>query len=146
MEEKKPTLAESVNLEQLTQSMLKKYELLLNTKKITYSISGSASIQADPAALETIIENLISNAVKYTPDHGSVTVSIEKKHMTICNSVSEKIDTTDLKCAFVRGDKSRSNMQGTGLGLSIADHAASINGIRLNLSCTNSMFTAELNY
>ena len=60
------------------------------------------------------------------------------------NSVSEKIDTKELKRPFVRGDAARSNADGNGLGLSIAERAALANGFRLTISCTDTAFRAEV--
>ena len=36
---------------------------------------GAATVLADPAALHQILTNLFSNALRYTPDHGRITVS-----------------------------------------------------------------------
>ena len=52
----------------------------------------------------------------------------------------------DLKKPFVRGEKSRSNLGGNGLGLSIAERAAALNGFKLNISCANTEFSAEIKY
>ena len=83
--------------------------------------------------LEKIIENLVSNAVKYTPENGTVKITADKKQLIVSNTVKEKIDTKELKTPFVRGDKSRSNTDGCGLGLSIAERAAAVNGFKLNV-------------
>ncbi len=53
---------ERIALEKLAAELLQKYEPLLGEKQITHSIDGSAAVQADPAAMETILENLIANA------------------------------------------------------------------------------------
>lgn len=137
---------EEIQIAHLTEETIKKYELLLYEKQITYRISGSAALCADRTALETVIENLVSNAVKYTPENGSVGVTIDKKHLTITNTVTERVRTKELKCPFVRGDAARSNVKGNGLGLSIADRAAMTIGYTLSLSCTDTEFKAELKF
>ena len=126
------------------QEAFAKYALMLEEKHITYSVSGSAEVTADPAAFETIIENLVSNAVKYTPENGSVKAALDQKGLVLSNTVTEKINTKDLKQPFCRGDKARSNKDGAGLGLSIADRAAEANGFRLRLSSSDTEFQAEL--
>ena len=137
---------EQLKAEQVTESILKKYELMLSERGIGYSVKGSAALTADRAALETVIENLVSNAVKYTPHEGSIKAVLEKKRLTLTNTVDKKVATGNLKRPFVRGDEARSNTEGTGLGLAIAERAAAANGWKLTLSCNDSEFTAELKF
>ena len=140
----KNTAKEKLQLNDMAEEILGHYALLLREKNITYSISGTAEVHAERTAMETILENLISNAVKYTPNEGTIKIAIDNKHMTVINSVSEKIETTDLKHPFVRGDAARSNADGSGLGLAIADRAALANGFRLSISCTDTEFRADV--
>ena len=137
---------EKIGLNDMVEEILSKYTLLLHEKKILYSVSGNTEIHADKTAMEMIIENLISNAVKYTPIEGAIKIIIDRKHMTILNSVSEKIDTKDLKRPFVRGDAARSNADGNGLGLAIAERSALANGFRLLISCSDTEFRAEIKF
>lgn len=137
---------EKLQAEQITEEMLKKYELMLSERGIGYSVQGCAAITADRAALETVIENLVSNAVKYTPNDGSIRAQMNKKRLTLANSVEKKIAVWNLKQPFVRGDEARSNTEGTGLGLAIAERAALANGWKLTLSCTDKDFIAELKW
>lgn len=146
MGEKAPSKPEALQLAEIVEETLSKYTLLLHEKQILYSVSGNAEIKADKTAIETIAENLISNAVKYTPNDGSLKIAVDKKRLTVTNTVAEKIDTKELKRPFVRGDKARSNVSGNGLGLAIAERAAAANGLKLSLSCTDTEFRAELKY
>ncbi|PEN13210.1 hypothetical protein CRI94_11250 [Longibacter salinarum] len=87
----------------------------------------SASIYAvlDPAYLHRISDNLIGNALKFTPDGGRVTVNLatEDHHVVIRVSDTgvgiEDEFLDDLFEAFTRGPGSM-NKQGSGLGLAIA--------------------------
>lgn len=142
----KITSKETIQVNDMAEDILDKYTLLLHEKKIVYSVTGNAGVRADKTAMETIIENLISNAVKYTPNGGTFKIAIDKKHMTFINSVSEKIDTKELKLPFVRGDAARSNADGNGLGLAIAERAALANGFTLLISCSDTEFRAEVRF
>lgn len=144
MGEAKQGKPERIALESLAAELLQKYEPLLGEKQITHSIDGSAAVEADPAAMVTILENLISNAVKYTPERGEIRITVEKKVLRVTNSVAQKLEVKKLKEPFVRGDAARSNVKGNGLGLSLAEQAARLNGFKLNLNCTDKTFTAEL--
>ena len=137
---------ETLAPEKLAAELIRKYEPLLAEKQINCSVEGSASVQADPEAMETILENLISNAVRYTPNYGSIRIEMNPNLLTVANTVEQRIDVKNLKEPFVRGDAARSNVKGNGLGLALADQAARLNGFKLNLNCTDSKFTAELKF
>ena len=146
MEQGKKAKAETVQLAPLAEKLLDKYKLMLQEKRIQHSLSGSGEVQADPSAMETILENLISNAVKYTPEGGKLQVTMDQKALTVTNSVAQKLSVKKLKEPFYRGDAARSNVKGNGLGLAIADRAANANGFKLKLSCTEHEFKAELKF
>lgn len=137
---------EIVQLNDMVSDILSKYVLLLQEKNIVYSISGSARIHSERAAMETIIENLVANAVKYTPNNGMIKIEIDKKNMIVTNPVIEEIDTSELKRPFVRGDLARSNIEGNGLGLAIAERVAIANGFTLSISCTDKSFKTNLKF
>ena len=133
---------EMTDLKAIIESAFEKYKLMLEEKQIYFEVTGEATIKTKRDQIEMLIENLISNAVKYTPEQGNISVQVTPKSITVKNSVSEKLKTRKLKQPFVRGDKARSNVKGTGLGLSIADRAATATGFRLKLSCSGSEFKA----
>jgi len=99
------------------------------------------------ANLETLtsaIENLISNAVKYTPLGGEINIEISDKKFQIDNTVTGKTETSALLLPFVKGDQSRAGKSGSGLGLSIADQALRANGFKLELNCTETVFAVMI--
>ena len=88
-------------------------------------------IDADHKAIRTIVNNLISNALHYTPERGSVTVILSQTDRL---ATIEVVDTgigisaehqSRIFERFYRVDKARSrDMGGTGLGLAIVKHLA----------------------
>ncbi len=89
----------------------------------------SARVLADEEAVRQILDNLIDNAIKYTPDGGMVHVSCAARGGSIRLEVSDSgigIPREDLPRVFerfYRVDKARSReLGGTGLGLSIVKH------------------------
>lgn len=137
---------EKLTVKPVLEEMLRKYTPLLDEKHITCTLDGDASLTADRAGLETILENLIANAVKYTPEGGQIRASADRKRIVLSNSVSGQIDVRHLKQPFVRGDAARSNPDGSGLGLALADRAALAAGWRLRLSCKDGLFRAEIRF
>jgi two-component system phosphate regulon sensor histidine kinase PhoR len=87
------------------------------------------AVWADEEALEQILDNLLDNAVKYTPPQGRVSVRWRRDGEQVCLEVADSgigIPEADLPRIFerfYRVDKARSReMGGTGLGLSIVKH------------------------
>jgi len=131
-----------VSLRSLTENAFGKYRLQLEERNITLSINGDTTVEAEEATITDAIENLVSNAVKYTRKDGCITVNIQDREYRITNDVTQKIDTSELKKPFVKGDSSRHDKNSSGLGLSIAESALNRNGYRLTISCDDSQFTA----
>ena len=135
---------EKINIEETLKALFDKYSVMFNERQIEVSLNGNADVKANRESTESLLENLVSNAVKYTSESGTLKAEISPKKLVMTNTVEEKISTKDLKRPFVRGDKSRSNTRGTGLGLSIAESAAQVNGFKLKLNCTDKEFVSEI--
>ena len=97
-----------------------------NTKNITinYSASDEINIFADIDMLKTIIRNLVSNAIKFTSNGGTIIINTEENSGNVTISVSDNgigIIPDDLKKLFdiseVLTTKGTAGETGTGLGL-----------------------------
>ncbi len=89
----------------------------------------SVAAQADQEALDTILDNLVDNAVKYTPAGGCVAVRWSIADEQVCVEISDtgvgipEGEQPRLFERFYRVDKARAReLGGTGLGLSIVKH------------------------
>jgi signal transduction histidine kinase len=104
---------------------------------------------ADGTKTNRIIENLLSNARKYSAKASRVYVNVYEENgcgvFEIKNISARALDITpeELTERFVRGDESRSQ-EGNGLGLSIAKELAALQSGRLELSIDGDLFKAKV--
>lgn len=121
-----------VELQPLLESLI--YEaraLSAGRHKISLEFDGPARLLAAPAEIESALRNLITNAVRYTPDGGSITVSWRARddegwlavRDTGIGIAAEHMPRITER--FYRVDRSRSrDTGGTGLGLAIVKRIA----------------------
>ncbi len=95
---------------------------------MTFEAGDPCVMEADGERLRQVCYNLVSNAVKYTPDGGSIRVMIRREGRDAVLQVSDtgigiaEADLPHVFDRFYRADKARARMGesgGTGLGLSI---------------------------
>ena len=103
------------------QDETKKYEIIRD-----YSITP-IWVEIDTDKMTQVIDNIMNNAIKYSPDGGTITVSVRTTDVQLILSISDeglgipKQDLPKIFDRFYRVDKARSRAQGgTGLGLAIA--------------------------
>ena len=118
----------AVSVEKVLRESITKVAAVADHKKLslTFSGNGTAIVHAWPDALETVMKQLLENAVRYTPSGGQVAV-----RATHVDERRLRIDVTDtgigipadqqerLFSEFFRATNARQVCGGTGLGLSI---------------------------
>jgi heavy metal sensor kinase len=112
-------------------------------KMITLSFidTESGRVAADPAMLEMILENILSNAIKYSPQGSSVEISTSRRSgAVVCTITDHGVGIPEEKRQaiferFYRVDESRSaSTGGFGLGLSIVKKLADLQRIGIVVS------------
>ena len=118
--------------------------------------AGASVVLADEEAIRQIVDNLIDNAIKYTPEGGRVRVSMscpdfEEEVVLAVEDTGIGIPRADLPRVFerfYRVDKARSReLGGTGLGLSIVKNLVQSLGGRIQVESAvgkGSVFTLRL--
>ena len=129
-----------VALEDIAKEVLDGLSEKAQSRNITAKIVGSAKICADQTMIFELVENLVSNAIKYNKDGGSVTVFITETDTDVFLKVEDtgigigKEHLPRLCERFYRVDKSHSKrIGGTGLGLAIVKHICAISDAELSI-------------
>ena len=122
-------------------------------KTYTQDIADGLTVTGDRTAIQQMVSILLDNALKYSPDGGSISLiarrSGKKSEIAVSNTVdmARPIDTSRLFDRFYRADESHSSaVSGTGIGLSIVKATAEAHGgtISARQEGRVMMFTARL--
>jgi signal transduction histidine kinase len=93
----------------------------------------------DAGRLQQVFVNVVGNALKYTPEGGSIVVDIKTHENEIEILVSDTgcgIDAQDLEYIKQKFYKGKDAVRGSGIGLAIADEIVTAHGGRLEISST----------
>jgi signal transduction histidine kinase len=134
------TLSE-IDLRALTSSVFENALATANSRQIRFELKADAQVQrvwGDAHRLEIVLTNLVSNALKYTPNGGAVQVMVHNLAEGAQIDVSDTgpgISDEDLPHVFerffqVRSDRRR-NSGGVGIGLALAKELVELHGGKL---------------
>gem|GEM_PF-1878139 len=121
-----------VELRGVIQEVLQLYADRVERKKLEVKVKTRGMVKTDPEALEIIVRNIISNAVKYTDPGGKITISASSKRIVV-EDTGVGIPPKELPFVFQRFFRA-SNVRdrgGSGLGLAIAKHLAEVLGFEI---------------
>jgi signal transduction histidine kinase len=121
---------ESFNLNDLIENLIQELQgITKNGQKFILSFAKDSSciVNHDKKLIRNIIINLVSNAIKFSPENTNITISFNLSKIEVILSVADQgigIPETDQKHLFERFFRSSNagEIQGTGLGLSIVAH------------------------
>lgn len=101
--------------------------------------AGQTTIHADPGKIERVVGELISNAIKYTPDNGTIEVTLSVQYDKAVLTVKDSgIGISREECRkiwerFYRTNASKNFAKGSGLGLSIAKELVEMHGGKITV-------------
>jgi len=134
----KPT---NVSMDVLLENVISIYSLSITAKKIILDKQlSSFNLIADEEKLRTILDNLVSNAIKYTPSGASIMLKTYTDHLNAIFEIHDggpgvmATDRAKLFDPFYRGDGLYDSLvSGSGLGLSIAKEYVDAHGGDISL-------------
>lgn len=112
-----------LSLKKLLREILVEYEEKIEQKGLSVEIKTNKSVEADPEAFKIVIRNLVSNAIKYSKEGGTIEI-FSQKGLLVIQDHGVGIPQEDLKnitSRFYRASNARS-YSGAGLGLAIVKH------------------------
>ncbi len=139
---------EQVNIRELIDAHLSKYELIIKEHDLQIAMDGECTQQCDRLWMPQLVDNLLSNAMKYAKDHSAIEIHLQEEYFSIANQFEGNLTKTseELMESFVKGDNARSNNQGTGVGLAIVKNVAMAHGFDLEIQIENHVFVVKVNF
>ncbi len=130
---------EPVYLEKIIMQMFESLKSKVELKNIDISFEEKTSqcrqVFADKRLMELVISNILSNAVKYTPENGRVQLQLKEDEDNIGITVSDtgigipQEEMKNIYSEFYRASNAKkSNVEGTGLGLATVKRAVEKHG------------------
>ncbi len=126
---------ELTNINKLFNHVLDRFDMMLKSEAYVdkhYAIKRDFThreiwVDADTDKMMQVLDNILNNAIKYSPDGGTITCRLMETHNLVVMSISDqglgipKKDLPHVFDRFFRVDKARArSMGGTGLGLAIS--------------------------
>lgn len=126
---------EYLNVNELFDHVIKRFEMMIQSSdkpKKAFSIKREFTerqlwVEVDADKMIQVLDNIMNNAIKYSPDGGMITCGLVETNNSVVFSISDeglgipKQDLANVFDRFFRVDKARArSMGGTGLGLAIS--------------------------
>ena len=123
---------EYVNFNELINFVLDRFDMMIENEQKNYKIRREFTkrdlwVELDTDKVIQVLDNILNNAIKYSPDGGVITCRLVETHNNVVFSISDqglgipKKDLGKVFERFYRVDKARARAQGgTGLGLAIS--------------------------
>ncbi|MBO0448018.1 sensor histidine kinase [Enterococcus sp. MJM12] len=146
----KDYLIEETKLKSVIQPIMRSNANYFIQKKLRYQVIGeNHSVLTDAKWIGFIFQQLLSNAIKYTPENGEIFILLDKSDKGVTLTVKDSgigIPKEDLRRIFDKGFTGQngrfSEMHATGLGLYLAQNLASQLGVELTAESTVGVGTA----
>ncbi len=112
--------------ELLSQKIEEKREVFESKKLTVVKDLQFVSLRFHQQLAEILVNNLLSNSIRYTPANGIVTIELDDEKLIVRNTATE--NSLDVDKIFQRFYKAQQNHEGNGLGLAIVKEIGKIAG------------------
>ncbi|MEA3353416.1 MAG: HAMP domain-containing sensor histidine kinase [Campylobacterota bacterium] len=130
---------EPFNIDEIISKSIRKFDDIKNDISINYT-STTLVINADKNGFEKMIDNLISNAIKYNKPKGTIDIALNDKVLSV-KDTGIGIDTKNLFHVFDKYYQENSLSNGIGLGLNIVKKYCDKNTIQIKIDSQKDMGT-----
>jgi len=109
------------------------------SQQLDFTPAGKIQVMGSRQLLAQALANLIENAIKYTPQHGQISIGLDKQNSQVCLTVVDNglgipaDEREHVLARFVRLDVAR-HTSGNGLGLSLVSAVAKLHRAELQLT------------
>lgn len=133
---------EAVDISVLIDQLIPTLRPLAKKKNIQLKTNVSnelGQLQADASKIQSMIMNLVNNAIKFTPEHGQVSISARRQGQEVVIEVTDtgmgipKEDIPKIFDRFYRVHRPGRQIQGTGLGLAIVKEIVNMHAGRIEV-------------
>lgn len=134
------------NVSQRLKAKMEQFEDLFKIKNISpqLHIEENANVIMDPMLVDTVISNLVGNALKYTSEGKEILISLDKHKFSVSNS-GENLNVEPEKL-FERFFKLNQDSESSGLGLALVKQIANTHGHKVNYVYKANMHVFEYSF
>lgn len=135
-----------LNMEEVLQDIYHNFQGLCKEKaiKLKYIVQRNTSFEilGDKHSIYQVVNNLLHNAIKFTPRNGMITLKLSRDDRFCYIRIKDtgigipKEDLPNVFERFYRVDKSREMVEGSGIGLTIVKNFVKLNGGSIEVSST----------
>lgn len=118
---------EKISLKEITEELVNAYWVQITEKGLLVEIEGSGMVEADREIFKKMLDNLLSNAVAYTPEGEKIHILLQENQVSIKNEGAfiEEALLPNIYEPFVSSD---TNKKGKGLGLYVVSYYSRLTG------------------
>lgn len=128
IENRNQTADELINVSQLIENVLPNISIMIEDNELTFhsDIQDNCILKANKVLFVSLLNNLLTNAIRYNHPHGSIHLTITDKCLVVANTGENQ--HLDAGTIFRRFHKKQEVSKGHGLGLSIVEKICQYHG------------------
>jgi len=128
---------EEVDLKSIIEQRVEYFEILATIKKISIDtdLKNNVKLIIDKKKISKLIDNILSNAIKYNKVSGSITISLDTNNLSI-EDTGRGIKKEDIDSMFDRYSRFDQSVGGFGIGLNIVKMICKEYNLNINIEST----------